>query len=259
MTNDELFSLKDQVALITGGSGDIGMAIAMAYARAGAHIALHGRRADKLQTRRSAFASLPVRVEVFPADISKVATIRQLAHDVVATFGKVDILVNCAGINRRKPILEFTEAEYEEIMAVHVRAAFFLSQAIAPFMIAQGGGKIIHVGSATIRTGLADVSVYGMAKASLDALTRSMAVEWAEHNIQVNCLAPGFLMTEMTREGLWGHERRSKWLLDRIPMRRPGLPEEIAAAALLLASRGSSYLTGQTIYVDGGFAAGSKW
>lgn len=259
MTNDELFSLKDKVALITGGSGDIGMAIATTYAKAGAHIALNGKRADKLEARRAAFAELPVRVEAFPADVSKVAAARKLARDVVAAFGRVDILVNCAGINYRKPILEFTEAEYEEIMAVHVRAAFFLSQAIAPFMIAQGGGKIIHIGSATIRTGLADVSVYGIAKAGLDALTRSMAVEWAEHNIQVNCLAPGFLMTELTREGLWGQERRSKWLLDRIPMRRPGLPEEMAGVALLLASRASSYLTGQTIYVDGGFFAGSKW
>ncbi|MFC1465661.1 MAG: SDR family NAD(P)-dependent oxidoreductase [Candidatus Brachytrichaceae bacterium NZ_4S206] len=259
MTNDELFSLTDKVALITGGSGDIGMAIATAYAQAGAHIALNGKHADKLEARRAAFAGLPVRVEIFPADVSEVAAARKLAHDVVTAFGRVDILVNCAGINYRKPILEFTEAEYEDIMAVHVRGAFFLSQAIAPFMIAQGGGKIIHIGSATIRTGLADVSVYGIAKAGLDALTRSMAVEWAEHNIQVNCLAPGFLMTELTREGLWGHERRSKWLLDRIPMRRPGLPEEMAGVALLLASRASSYLTGQTIYVDGGFFAGSKW
>lgn len=259
MTNDHLFSLKDNVALITGGSGDIGMAIATAYARAGAHIALNGRRADKLEARRKAFADLSVRVEVFPADVSDAAAARALARDVLAAFGRVDILVNCAGVNYRKPILEFTEAEYEEIMAVHARAAFFLSQAIAPSMIAQGGGKIIHIGSATIHTGVADVSVYGMAKASLDALTRSMAVEWAEHNIQVNCLAPGFLMTEMTRAGLWGQEHRSRWLLDRIPMRRPGLPEEMAGVALLLASSASSYLTGQTIYVDGGFFAGSKW
>ena len=259
MELNDLFTLKDKVALITGGSGDIGMAIATAFAHAGAHLALNGKNASKLQARRATFEGLPVRVETFAADVSEVEAAHKLAHDVVASFGRVDILVNCAGINYRKPILEFSEAEYEKIMAVHLRAAFFLSQAVAPFMIAQGGGKIINIGSATIRIGLADVSVYGMAKAGLDALTRSMAVEWAEHNIQVNCLAPGFLMTELTREGLWGNERRSRWLLERIPMRRPGLPEEMAGVALLLASRASSYLTGQTIYVDGGFFAGSKW
>ncbi len=259
MELNELFSLQGKIALITGGSGDIGMAIATTFAQAGAHIALNGRNADKLEARRAAFTGMPVRVETFPADMSDTTAVRKLARDVIAAFGRVDILVNCAGINYRKPILDFSEAEYEEIVAVHMRAAFFLSQAVAPFMIAQGGGKIINIGSATIRAGLADVSVYGMAKAGLDALTRTMAVEWAEHNIQVNCLAPGFIMTELTKDGLWANERRSKWLLDRIPMRRPGLPDELAGVALLLASRASSYLTGQTIYVDGGFFAGSKW
>jgi NAD(P)-dependent dehydrogenase (short-subunit alcohol dehydrogenase family) len=162
-------------------------------------------------------------------------------------------------MNRRKPILDVTLEDYEKIMNVHLRGAFFLSQAVAPIMAQRGGGKIINIGSATIRAGVADVSVYGAAKAGMDALTRTMAVEWAEHNIQVNTLAPGFIMTELTKDGVWANERRSKWLLDRIPMKRPGLPEEMAGVALLLASQASSYLTGQTIHIDGGFSAGSKW
>ena len=259
MEFDDLFSLQDKVALITGGSGDIGMAIAKAYARAGAHIALNGQTKAKLDAKCKEFDGLPIRVETFAADVSKVHATQQLASDVAETFGRIDILVNCAGVNRRKPILEFTEVEYEAIMAVHVRGAFFLSQAVTPIMIEQGGGKIINIGSATIRAGLADVSVYGIAKAGLDALTRTMAVEWAEHNIQVNCLAPGFIMTELTKDGLWANEKRSQWLRDRIPMKRPGLPDEMVGVALLLASNASSYLTGQTIYVDGGFFAGSKW
>lgn len=256
---DRLFSLQGKVALITGGSGDIGRAIARVFAQAGAQLALNGQTQAKLDDAAAEFRAQGTRVEAFVADVGRVAAVRQLALDVVQTFGRVDILVNCAGFNRRQAILEFSEEDYDAIMDVHVRGAFFLSQAIAPHMIEQGGGKIINIGSATIRTGLADVSVYGIAKAGLDALTRTMAVEWAEHNIQVNCLAPGFIMTDLTKTGLWGNERRNKWLHERIPMKRPGLPDEMAGVAVLLASHASSYLTGQTIYVDGGFFAGSKW
>jgi 2-deoxy-D-gluconate 3-dehydrogenase len=255
---DELFSLRNKVALITGGSGDIGRAIATVYLAAGARVALNGTSQAKLEAARQAL-SCTTAVDLFAADVSDVSAARQLAHDVEASLGRIDILVNCAGINRRKPILEITPEEYEAIMAVHVRGAYFLSQAVAPIMIRQGGGKIINIGSATIRTGLADISVYGAAKAGLDALTRTMAVEWAEHNIQVNTLAPGFILTELTKEGLWANDKRSRWLLDRIPLKRPGKPEELRGVALLLASEASSYMTGQTIYVDGGFFAGSKW
>jgi 2-deoxy-D-gluconate 3-dehydrogenase len=255
---DELFSLRNKVALITGGSGDIGRAIATVYLAAGARVALNGTSQAKLEAARQALSHATA-VDLFAADVSDVSAARQLAHDVEASLGRIDILVNCAGINRRRPILEITPEEYEAIMAVHVRGAYFLSQAVAPIMIRQGGGKIINIGSATIRTGLADISVYGAAKAGLDALTRSMAVEWAEHNIQVNTLAPGFILTELTKEGLWANDKRSRWLLDRIPLKRPGRPEEMRGVALLLASEASSYMTGQTIYVDGGFFAGSKW
>lgn len=256
---NELFSLQDKVALITGGSGDIGRAIAKAFAKAGAHIALNGQTRSKLDAVQHTLNVSGARIETFIADVSAPANAKSLAAQVNEAFGGIDILVNCAGVNRRKPILDVTEDDFEKIMNVHLRGTFFLSQAVAPIMTQRGGGKIINIGSATIHAGVADVSVYGAAKAGMDALTRTMAVEWAEHNIQVNTLAPGFIMTELTKDGLWANERRSKWLLERIPMKRPGLPEEMAGVALLLASAASSYLTGQTIHIDGGFAAGSKW
>lgn len=256
---NELFSLQGKVALITGGSGDIGKAIAAAFASAGAQIALNGQTKAKLEAARRELGANGNRVEAFIADVSEPAMAKTLAAQVNAAFGGIDILVNCAGINRRKPILDVTPDDYEKIMNVHLRGTFFLSQTVAPIMTLRGGGKIINIGSATIHAGVADVSVYGAAKAGMDALTRTMAVEWAEHNIQVNTLAPGFIMTGLTKDGLWANEQRSKWLLDRIPMKRPGLPDEMAGVALLLASAASSYLTGQTIHVDGGFAAGSKW
>ncbi len=254
-----LFSLKEKVALITGGSGDIGKAIARAYAEAGARLALNGLTKSKLEMAKREAGVNGNRVETFLADVSDPSAAKELVEQVKAAYGGIDILVNCAGMNRRKPILDVTLEDYEKIMNVHLRGAFFLSQAVAPIMAQRGGGKIINIGSATIRAGVADVSVYGAAKAGMDALTRTMAVEWAEHNIQVNTLAPGFIMTELTKDGVWANERRSKWLLDRIPMKRPGLPEEMAGVALLLASQASSYLTGQTIHIDGGFSAGSKW
>jgi 2-deoxy-D-gluconate 3-dehydrogenase len=256
---NELFSLKDKVALVTGGSGDIGKAIAQVFAEAGAHLALNGQTRSKLDKAKRELSAHGNRVETFLADVSEPAATKALVAQVNETFGGIDILVNCAGVNRRKPIQDVTEDDFETIMNVHLRGTFFLSQAVAPIMAQRGGGKIINIGSATIHTGVADVSVYGAAKAGMDALTRTMAVEWAEHNIQVNTLAPGFIMTELTKDGLWGNERRSTWLIDRIPMKRAGLPEEMAGVALVLASKASSYLTGQTIHIDGGFAAGSKW
>jgi gluconate 5-dehydrogenase len=259
LTLQDLFALNGRVALVTGGSGDIGFAIAAALASAGARIALHGRDADKLLRARVALAAEGVDVSTHVADVGNPDACKSLVDEVLALTDRIDILVNCAGSNIRKPILEFTPDEYDKIMAVHARATYFVSQAVVPTMFDHGGGKIINIGSATIRTGLADVSVYGMAKAGVDALTRTMAVEWAEHNIQVNCLAPGFVMTDMTKSGLWANERRNKWLMDRIPLKRPGMPADMAGTAILLASRASDYLTGQTIHIDGGFAAGSKW
>ena len=255
----DLFSLQDKVALVTGGSGDIGLALACAMAKAGASIALNGTSQTKLEKAGRELESLGAKVALLKADIRKTSECTRLANDALAAFGRIDILVNCAGINRRKPILEVTEDDYNAIMDVHVRGSYFLSQAVAPIMIRQGGGKIIHIGSLNIKIGLSDISVYGMAKAGLDQLTRVQAVEWAQHNIQVNCLAPGFIETELTRVGLWQNEKRSKWILDRTPMKRPGTADEMAGVMLLLASNASSFITGQTIYVDGGVLAGSAW
>lgn len=259
MSINELFSLQGKVALVTGGSSGIGLAIARAFAAAGAAVAINGRSAERLTTAIDSLRAAGADAFAVPADVSAIAEAQRMVREAQTWRGRIDILVNCAGANRRKPILDVTPDDFESIVNAHLRGAYFTCQAVVPHMIAQGGGKIIHIGSATIRTGLADVSVYGASKAGMDALTRSMAVEWAEHNIQVNCLAPGFIMTELTREGVWANARRSAWLLDRIPMKRPGEPDEMSGVALLLASRASDYLTGQTIHIDGGFAAGSKW
>jgi gluconate 5-dehydrogenase len=254
-----LFSLRGKTALVTGASGGIGKALAVAFAEAGATVALHGTRVMQLEHVRNEIQDREGRATVIPADLSTVEACRSLVAETEASLGRLDVLVNCAGMNRRKPIREVTEDDFDTIMAVNLRSAYFLSQAAYPIMRAQGGGKIINVGSVNSLSGVGGVSVYGASKAGLSQLTKTQALEWAKDNIQVNCLAPGFIMTPLTEKGLWGDEHRHRWLLDRIPARRPGTPEDLVGTALLMASEASAYMTGQTVVVDGGYLAGGSW
>ena len=254
----EYFSLAGRVALVTGASGGIGAALAQGLAGAGAQIALSGRNQDRLEEVTQTITKANGNACTFPIDISKDGAPALLIEQVRARLGRIDILVHCAGINQRMPVSAVTPQVYDTIMDTNLRSSFFLSQAVAPEMIAQGGGKIIHVGSLTSAIGLADVSVYGMTKSALAQFTKTLAIEWAEHNIQVNCLCPGFIATELT-EPLWSDPGRSRWILERTPMRRPGTPEDLVGLTIFLASAASNYVTGQTIYVDGGFLAGSQW
>jgi 2-deoxy-D-gluconate 3-dehydrogenase len=182
-----------------------------------------------------------------------------LITEAHTALGQLDVLINCAGINRRKPITEVSEDDYVTIMALNLQSVFFLCQAVHPLMRAQGGGKIINIGSVNSIYGLGTISVYGASKAGLAQVTRVMAVEWAKDNIQVNFIIPGFILTPLTEKPLWGDAYKNQWLQDRIPARRPGLPEDLVGAILLLASPASSYMTGSTIVVDGGFFAGGSW
>lgn len=254
----DLFSLHGRVALVTGASGGIGAALAEGMAAAGAQVVLNGRSLEKLAEIQQQIVASGGQAEPFAADVADLEATRAMVEHVLARFGRIDVLVNCAGINRRMPIEQMTPEVYDEIMATNLRGLYFLTQAVVPAMRAQGGGKIVHVGSLTSSIGLADVSVYGMSKSALAQLTKTMAIEYANDNIQVNCLCPGFIKTELTVP-VWESPTRSRWMLERIPARRPGLPEDLVGVAIMMASRASDYLTGQAVYVDGGFTAGSQW
>jgi NAD(P)-dependent dehydrogenase (short-subunit alcohol dehydrogenase family) len=254
-----LFGLEGKIALVTGATGGIGQELALGLARAGAQVVVSGRRQAQLAEIRDWITAAGGGVAVVPADVSSLEESRRMVEQAAEAFGGLDILVNCAGMNRREPILEVEPETYEQIMAVNLRGPYFASQAAAPLLIERGGGSIIQIGSITVAIGVELVSVYGATKAALAQLTKTMAVEWAAHNIRVNCLCPGFLMTPLTAEGLWGDERKCRWLLDRIPLRRPGRPEEMVAMAIFLASDASSYMTGQSVFLDGGMLAGSPW
>jgi NAD(P)-dependent dehydrogenase (short-subunit alcohol dehydrogenase family) len=143
-------------------------------------------------------------------------------------------------------------------MDVNLRAPYFLSQAVLPHLIARGGGKIIHIGSLTTGWGIGNISVYGLTKSAVGQMTKTMAVEWARHNVQVNCLCPGWIETPLTKP-LWADPQRRGWILDRVPAGRPGQPGDLVGLTVYLASPASAFTTGQAIYVDGGFMAGGQW
>ena len=255
---DRLFGLDGRVALVTGASGGIGRGLAAGLSSAGATIALSGRDTTKLDVEVKAVQASGGSAAAFPADIEKLDSVRALVDATMREFGRIDILVNCAGMNRRQPIVDVTSETYDEIMNVNLKSAYFLSQAVAPIMARQGGGKIIHIGSINAAIGLSGVSVYGLSKSALVQTTKVMAIEWAEDNIQVNALCPGFIKTELT-EPLWNDPGRSGWIMDRLSIKRPGTPEDLIGMAIYLASQASNYTTGQAFYVDGGMLAGSPW
>ena len=254
----DLFSLDGRVALVTGASGGIGRELALGLAAAGARVALNGRSRAKLEQVEHEIVVRDGVAASFPADISDLGAIPELIEAIVEHFGRIDVLVNCVGTNERMPIADVTPEVYDQIMAINLRSVYFLTQAVSTDMIAQGSGKIINIGSLTSQVALADVSVYGMTKSALAQLTKTMAIEWAAHNIQVNCLCPGFIATELTAS-LWDDPRRREWMLDRLPIKRPGQPADLVGMTILLASHASDYMTGQTVYIDGGFLAGSQW
>lgn len=253
----DLFSVEGRVALVTGASSGIGRELAVGLARAGARVALCGRSEERLDATRQRIADHGGDAATFAADLGDLAVIPTLVESVSARFGQLDILVNCAGMNRREPIAEVTPETYAQIMDVNLRGVYFLSQAALPHL-SERGGKVINIGSLTTTFGLGNLSVYGLTKSAIGQLTRVMAIEWAARNIQVNCLCPGWIATELTQP-LWNDPHRRDWILARVPMRRPGQPHDLVGFVIYLASHASDFTTGQTFYIDGGFMAGGQW
>lgn len=255
---ERLFSLAGKTVLLTGAYGGIGQVLARALAEAGATVGVHGRELDRAQQICAQIEAAGGHAMPLTADLQQVEACHKLVEEAREAMGRLDILVNCAATNRRKPISEVTQADFDTIVAVNLRSVYFLSQAAQPLMAGQGGGKIIHIGSINSFYGLDTVSVYGATKGGLAQLTKVMAVEWAADNIQVNCVTPGFFLTPLSKS-LWEDEQKARWFRRRLPTRRPGQPEELVGAVLLLAAPASSYITGQNIVVDGGFLAGGSW
>jgi 2-dehydro-3-deoxy-D-gluconate 5-dehydrogenase len=258
----EAFRLDGKVALVTGASRGLGRAMALGLAGAGASTALVGRDGATLEpVAREIETSMDREVICVPLDVADVAAIPAAVEQVIARFGRIDILVNNAGTNVRNAVVDITPEEWELVLDTNLKGAFFLTQQVGRQMIANGGGKILNIGSMTAFLGVPTVPAYSASKAALQQLTRLLAVEWAEHNIQVNAIAPGWISTDMTAplKSRPDFEPRYRWILSRTPMGRFGEPEELVGAAVFLCSPAADFITGQVLAVDGGILAGSDW
>jgi len=254
----DLFSLAGKTALIAGGAGAIGREVARAYAKAGAHVIVHDLAQDRLDEVEAIFAADGLQFNGMQADLSTAQGCADLVARAKDVTGTLDILVNLQGANRRKPITQVTQDDFDLITSVNLRSVYFMSQAVHPVMQALGGGRIIHFSSLSANLSFDTISVYAATKAAVTSLTRSQAHEWADDNIQVNAIEPGFVQTEFTRP-LWDDEYRADWFANYIPQARLAVPEDLITTALYLAAPATRYLTGQNIVIDGGVMTGASW
>jgi 2-deoxy-D-gluconate 3-dehydrogenase len=248
----EKFKLMGKVAIVTGASRGLGQGMAIALAQAGADIALVARTKAALDRTAAAVEKTGRKAWVIPADLSGAGEAERVVQETVKGLGRVDILLNAAGTQVRKPFFEMTEQDYEHLMSVNLKALYFISQAAAGEMAKRSRGKIINITSLTSFIGITNISLYTASKGAVASLTRQFAVELAKHNIQCNAIGPGYFRTELT-EALFQDPEKAKWVLSNIPLGRIGLPEDLAGAAVFLASEASDYVTGQILNVDGGW------
>ena len=252
MAAPALFDLEGRVALVTGASSGIGREIAFALAEAGASVVLAARREAELEQCR---ASIGARAAVLGVDLSRREALREAAGKSAKFFGDPDILVNAAGINIRKPLLEVTEADWDAVTGVNLDAPFFLAQALAPAMVAQRWGRIINIASLQSQRAFPMSAAYGASKGGVAQLTRALAEEFSRHGVNANAIAPGFFPTELTAPVV-NDPARWRRMAESTFVGRNGALEDLRGTAVYLASRASDYVTGQVIFVDGGFSAG---
>ncbi|MFD9753605.1 SDR family NAD(P)-dependent oxidoreductase [[Kitasatospora] papulosa] len=249
----ELFSLEGRVAVVTGGSSGIGRGITGALARAGASVVVVSRREAELARTVAELDADGCRAAWVSADLATPEGVRAAGEESVAAFGEPDILVNCAGVNLRPPMSELGEDVWDTTMAVNLKAPYLLGRRFGPGMAERGHGRIIHITSQQAHRAFVQSGAYGVSKGALESLARSQAEAWSPHGVTCNTLVPGFVMTPLN-ERLSSDPERVAALAARTMVGRNGLPEDFAGAAVFLASAASGYVTGQSIFVDGGFS-----
>jgi NAD(P)-dependent dehydrogenase (short-subunit alcohol dehydrogenase family) len=252
----ELFDLGGRVAIVTGTSRGLGQYFARALAKAGADLVLTSRDRDRLSPFEVEMRALGRRTLSLELDVCNHDSIEKMAAAAEKEFGHVDILVNNAGCNVRKPALDVNWEDWNLILDTNLRGSFFVSQAVARRMIPRRYGRIINIGSVTSVSGYAGLAPYGASRGGIRQLTMSLADDWGVHGVTVNCLAPGWFRTDQNKV-LYENKEWVDYLCDRIPVKRPGQPQDLDAAVVFLAAESSRYVTGQTLLVDGGISTGA--
>ena len=252
----ELFDLSGQVAIITGASRGLGQYFGRALAKAGADLVITSRHRESLKEFEAEIQGLGRRAVSLELDVRDRAGIERMVAAAHAAYGRIDILVNNAGCNVRKPALEVTWDDWNLILDTNLRGTFFVAQAVARHMIARHYGRIINMGSYTSVAGFAGLAPYGASRGGIRQMTMSLADDWGQHGITVNCLAPGWFRTAQNN-ALYEDKEWVDYISDRIPLKRPGQPNDLDGLIVFLASESSRYVTGQTILVDGGISTGA--
>ncbi len=250
------FDLTGKVAIVTGASRGLGQTFASALARAGADLVITSSTLDSLQPFQQEVESIGRRAVPLALDVRDEGSIRRMVSDAAKAYPRIDILVNNAGCNVRKKAVDVTWDDWNLILDTNLRGAFFVAQSVAKEMIPHGRGRIINIGSVTSVMGYAGLGPYGASRGGIRQLTMSLADDWGPHGITVNCLAPGWFKTEQNKV-MYEDPEWVAYLVDRIPMRRPGKPSDLEGPVVFLASDASEYITGQTLLVDGGISTGA--
>ena len=248
------FQLGGRVALVTGSSGGIGLALSEGLASAGATVVLNARGQAKLDRAAATLREAGATVHTAAFDVTDAAAVAEGVARIEAAVGPIDILVNNAGMQRRGPLHEFAQADWHELMRTNLDSVFLVGQAVARVMIPRGRGKIINIGSVQCELGRPGIAPYTASKGAVKMLTKGMAIDWGPLGLQVNAIGPGYFKTELT-DSLVKDEKFTAWLVGRTPSRRWGDVAELAGACVFLASDASNFVNGHVLYVDGGVTA----
>lgn len=252
---DDLFGLKGKVAIVTGGGSGLGHGYSVNLAKAGATVVVFGRKLEPLTKTVNEITAAGGNAIAMQGDITKVSEIESTMKTIVEQFGRLDILVNNAGTEIAEPVFDVTEEHFQTILDVNLKGTYMAAKTAAKYMKEQKSGKIVNIASLGSFIGLAESTVYCCSKGAVVQFTKALSLELAPFGVNVNAIAPGYFLTEMTRP-FFEDEKHSAWILDRIPLKKVGTEDDLAGTAVFLSSKASDYITGQTLIVDGGWLAG---